>query len=85
MYKIKRILHIKGKENIIMNWKKSSWRSAMRNFMGIFSSALIVVAIVFVLLFVMGDESSFFNVKGLCAAIGALLLIVILRMAGLKK
>ena len=57
----------------------------MRNFMGIFSSALIVLAIVFVLLLVMGDESSFFNVKGLCAAIGALLLIVILRMAGLKK
>ena len=57
----------------------------MRNFMGIFSSALIVLAIVFVLLFVMGDESSFLNVKGLCAAIGALLLIVILRMAGLKK
>ena len=57
----------------------------MRNFMGIFSSALIVLAIVFVLLFVMGDESSFFNVTGLCAAIVALLLIVILRMAGLKK
>ena len=57
----------------------------MRNFMGIFSSALIVLAIVFVLLFVMGDESSFFNVTGLCAAIVALLLIVILRLAGLKK
>ena len=57
----------------------------MRNFMGIFSSALIALPIVFVLLFVTGDESSFFNVKGLCAAIGALLLIVILRMAGLKK